>query len=119
MNSISSIKSADLKTNPRIRSSPTPGNADSSSLVWWDTRSRLSRPLVPPIQGDRIANGGTAKGYETVGRRTPSTGAGIVSFRRPGVDSQAIVRRLKERGIIAAPRMGADGAPFLHQSRRY
>ncbi len=56
--------------------------------------------------GDRIADGVTAKGYETLGRRTPSTGAGIVSFRRDGMDSQQIVRRLKERGIIAAPRQG-------------
>jgi cysteine desulfurase / selenocysteine lyase len=64
--------------------------------------------MAPVIQalGDRIADGVTAKGYETLVRRTPSTGAGIVSFRRADVDSQSIVRRLKEQGIIAAPRQG-------------
>lgn len=64
--------------------------------------------MAPAIQalGDRIAEGVTAKGYETLGARTPSTGAGIVSFRKAGVESQSIVRRLKENGIIAAPRQG-------------
>ena len=32
--------------------------------------------------------------------------AGIVSFRRHGTESHAIVRRLRERGVIAAPRQG-------------
>jgi len=34
------------------------------------------------------------------------TGSGIVSFRHPGVESHLIVRRLKQRGMIAAPRQG-------------
>jgi cysteine desulfurase/selenocysteine lyase len=64
--------------------------------------------LAPAIQflGDRIAEGVAEKGYEILGRRTPATGAGIVSFRREGTESQQIVRRLRERGIIAAPRQG-------------
>ena len=64
--------------------------------------------MAPAIQalGDRIADGVTAKGYETLVQRTPETGAGIVSFRKDGVESPAIVRKLKERGIIAAPRQG-------------
>jgi cysteine desulfurase/selenocysteine lyase len=64
--------------------------------------------LAPAIQslGDRIAEGVIAKGYQTLVRRTPATGAGIVSFRRDAMDSQQIVRRLKERGIIASPRQG-------------
>jgi len=56
--------------------------------------------------GDQIFEGVRRKGYETLGDRTPATGAGIVSFRREGVDSRLIVRRLKERNIIAAPRQG-------------
>ena len=56
--------------------------------------------------GDRLADGVKAKGYEILVERTPATAAGIVSFRRDGVESQQLVRRLKERGIIAAPRQG-------------
>ena len=41
-----------------------------------------------------------------MGTRTPETGAGIVSFRKPGVDAVALVRTLKERRIVAAPRAG-------------
>jgi len=56
--------------------------------------------------GDQIAEGVLAKGYEVLGERTPSTGAGIVSFRKEGLDTRLIVHRLKERNIIAAPRQG-------------
>lgn len=56
--------------------------------------------------GDQIAEGAARKGYEVLGSRTPSTGAGIVSIRKPDVDSRLIVRSLKEQGIIAAPRQG-------------
>jgi cysteine desulfurase / selenocysteine lyase len=56
--------------------------------------------------GDRLAEGAAAKGYEVLGKRTPETGAGIVSVRHPSTDSHLIVRRLKDRGIIAAPRQG-------------
>jgi cysteine desulfurase / selenocysteine lyase len=64
--------------------------------------------MSPHIQalGDRIAAGVSEKGYEVLGERTPETGAGIVAFRKPGVDSRVIVRQLKERGIAAAPRQG-------------
>jgi selenocysteine lyase/cysteine desulfurase len=41
-----------------------------------------------------------------LGERTPGTGAGIVSFRKPGLDSRPVVSHLKGRGIIAAPRQG-------------
>ena len=54
--------------------------------------------------GDRIAAGVTAKGYEPLAERTAATGAGIVSFRKPGRDGRAVVRRLREQGIITAPR---------------
>jgi len=56
--------------------------------------------------GDRVAEGALARGYELAGERTPSTGAGIVSFRKPGVDAAEFVRHLKARRIIAAARAG-------------
>jgi cysteine desulfurase / selenocysteine lyase len=64
--------------------------------------------MAPAIQalGDRIAAGVCAKGYEVLGHRTAETGAGIVSFRHPETEAHAIVRRLRERGMIAAPRQG-------------
>ena len=55
---------------------------------------------------DRVAQGVTAKGYELAGTRTPDTGAGIVSFRKPGAEAGAIVRTLRAEGIITAPRAG-------------
>jgi selenocysteine lyase/cysteine desulfurase len=64
--------------------------------------------IAPVVQnlGDRIAQGVQAKGYEVLGCRTPATGAGIVSFRKEGVEAQEIVRRLRAAGIVAAPRQG-------------
>jgi cysteine desulfurase/selenocysteine lyase len=64
--------------------------------------------IGPQVQSlaDRVAEGVTAKGYEVLGERTPSSGAGIVSFRKPDVDCRMIVRDLKSRGFIAAPRQG-------------
>jgi cysteine desulfurase/selenocysteine lyase len=64
--------------------------------------------VAPAVQalGDRIAAGVAGKGYEVLGRRTPATGAGIVSFRKPGTESAEMVRRLEERGIVAANRSG-------------
>jgi cysteine desulfurase/selenocysteine lyase len=64
--------------------------------------------IAPAVQslGDQVAQGAAAKGYQVLGERTPATGAGIVSFRKEGLDSRLLVRRLKEQGIIAAPRQG-------------
>lgn len=64
--------------------------------------------IAPAVQslGDRIAEGAASKGYEVLGERTPPTGAGIVAFRKPDLDCRLVVRRLKDRGIIAAPRQG-------------
>ena len=66
------------------------------------------REIAPVVQGlgDRIAAGVQALGYEVMGNRTPENGAGIVSFRKAGIEAGAIVRGLRERGIIAAPRAG-------------
>jgi cysteine desulfurase / selenocysteine lyase len=64
--------------------------------------------IAPHVQalGDQIASGAVSKGYELLGTRTPATGAGIVTFRKEGVDSRYVVSQLKDRGIVAAPRQG-------------
>jgi selenocysteine lyase/cysteine desulfurase len=66
------------------------------------------REIGPVVQnlGDRIAEGVLHKGYEVMGVRTPETGAGIVSFRKPGIDAVEIVRKLSLAGISVAPRAG-------------
>jgi selenocysteine lyase/cysteine desulfurase len=56
--------------------------------------------------GDQLYDGVRRKGYEVLSERTERNGAGIVSFRKPGLDSRAVVRALKEAGIVAAPRQG-------------
>ncbi|MEK7408061.1 MAG: aminotransferase class V-fold PLP-dependent enzyme [Acidobacteriota bacterium] len=64
--------------------------------------------IAPHVQalGDQVAEGAAAKGYELLGTRTPATGAGIVSFRKPGLDVRAVVSQLKAKGIVAAARQG-------------
>jgi selenocysteine lyase/cysteine desulfurase len=64
--------------------------------------------MAPVVQNlaDRIAAGVEARGYEVMGRRTPETGSGIVSFRREGITDREIVKRLRAEGISAAPRAG-------------
>ena len=64
--------------------------------------------IAPIVQnlGNRIAEGVQARGYEILGNRTPETGAGIVSFRKAGLEDREIVRRLRAAGISAAPRAG-------------
>jgi selenocysteine lyase/cysteine desulfurase len=64
--------------------------------------------IAPVVQnlGDRIAAGVEARGYEVMGGRTPETGAGIVSFCKPGLVETEIVSMLKAAGISAAARAG-------------
>lgn len=64
--------------------------------------------IAPQVQalGDQLWNGARELGYETLGRRDPATAAGIVSLRKAGVEAHALVRRLKDASIIAAPRQG-------------
>jgi len=64
--------------------------------------------IAPAVQalGDRIAEGVRARGYQVMGTRTPATGAGIVTFRKEGIDSRLVVRALRDRNIAAAPRQG-------------
>lgn len=62
--------------------------------------------IAPVVQnlGDRIAEGVQGKGYDLLGKRTPDSGAGIVSFRKAGVEAPQVVAKLRSEGIIAAPR---------------
>jgi selenocysteine lyase/cysteine desulfurase len=62
-------------------------------------------PVVQNL-GDRIAEGVRNKGYEVMGARTPETGAGIVTFRKPGIDAIELVHKLRLAGISVAPRAG-------------
>jgi cysteine desulfurase / selenocysteine lyase len=64
--------------------------------------------IAPVVQAlaDQIAEGAQRKGYELFGERTAATGAGIVSFRKEGVDTVALCAKLRENGIIASPRAG-------------
>ncbi|HWE48595.1 MAG TPA: aminotransferase class V-fold PLP-dependent enzyme [Bryobacteraceae bacterium] len=66
------------------------------------------REIAPVVQNlaDRIAEGVQAKGYELFMPRTAETGAGIVSFRKAGVDAVELVARLRAAGISVAPRAG-------------
>ncbi|HLI83990.1 MAG TPA: aminotransferase class V-fold PLP-dependent enzyme [Bryobacteraceae bacterium] len=54
----------------------------------------------------RLAQGVEAKGYELMERRTPETGAGIVSFRKAGWEAAELVGRLRAAGIATAARNG-------------
>jgi len=56
--------------------------------------------------GDRLDEGVREKGYQVASVRTPENGAGIVSFRKTGTNSAALVNKLRENGIIAAARAG-------------
>ena len=64
--------------------------------------------IAPAVQalGDQVAEGVAAKGYEVLAPRTPGSGSGIVSFRSPRREAGMIVRELRARGIVCAPRQG-------------
>lgn len=55
---------------------------------------------------DRLAAGAVEKGYELLGTRTAETGAGIVSFHKPGVDARLVVSRLRQARVETAARQG-------------
>jgi selenocysteine lyase/cysteine desulfurase len=58
-------------------------------------------------RGDQIAAGAEALGYEVMGpKRTPQTGAGIVSIKHPSVDARMVHAGLRDLGFLAAPRQG-------------
>lgn len=54
----------------------------------------------------QLAEGAQRKGYSLMGERTPENGSGIVTIQKIGVDSRLVVRDLKNKGIVAAPRQG-------------
>jgi selenocysteine lyase/cysteine desulfurase len=56
--------------------------------------------------GDRVAEAVTARGYSVLQPRTAENGAGIVSFRKEGLDSRFVVSRLRDAGFLPAPRQG-------------
>jgi selenocysteine lyase/cysteine desulfurase len=62
-------------------------------------------PVVQAL-ADQLAAGAERKGYQSLGNRTAENGSGIIALNKPGVDSRKLVRNLKDRGIIAAPRQG-------------
>ena len=64
--------------------------------------------VAPAVKAlaDRIAAGVRAKGYELAVERTSENAAGIVSFRKAGVDCGEIVRTLRREKIVTAARAG-------------
>ncbi|MDP9114198.1 MAG: aminotransferase class V-fold PLP-dependent enzyme, partial [Acidobacteriota bacterium] len=60
--------------------------------------------ITPIVLGlaRQIVEGVRPRGYEVLG----DPNAGIVSFRKPGIDSAAICAGLREHSIITAPRAG-------------
>jgi cysteine desulfurase/selenocysteine lyase len=58
------------------------------------------------VLGDQLAEGARRKGYAVLGDRDQESRSGIVAVQKPGLDSRAIVRDLKQRGIVTAPRQG-------------
>jgi selenocysteine lyase/cysteine desulfurase len=62
-------------------------------------------PLVQ-ARADQIAAGARRKGYELLGSRTAENGAGIVSFRKAGIDFRELYETLKARQMVVAPRSG-------------
>ena len=55
---------------------------------------------------DRLATGAQRRGYELMVDRQPGSAAGIVSFRKQGVDCRMTVAKLRAEKITTAPRQG-------------
>lgn len=67
----------------------------------------------------RLADGLRAAGYGIHADAYPEAASGIVSAIRPGQDAAAAVRALKDKGIIAAARLGRIRlAPHVYISER-
>jgi cysteine desulfurase/selenocysteine lyase len=62
-------------------------------------------PVVQALAG-QLAEGAARKGYQLLGDRAAENGSGIIALSKTGVDSRKMVRDLKDRGIVAAPRQG-------------
>src|SRR5579871_3878908 len=85
----------------------TPSDAMACASIEFLLNVGIDR-IAPVVQalGDRIADGVRERGYEILGERTAANGAGIVSFRKPGVDSGDIVAGLARNKISTASRAG-------------
>ncbi len=70
-----------------------------------DVGQNVTGPAIQHL-GDLIAAGVENKGYEVLGSRTPETGAGIVSFRKPGTPADDTFKILQSAGITTAVRQG-------------
>jgi selenocysteine lyase/cysteine desulfurase len=65
----------------------------------------------------RLIEGARELGYEIAGVDAPACRSGIVSLRRHGEDARMLVARLRDHGVIAAPRQGwARLAPHFYLS---
>jgi selenocysteine lyase/cysteine desulfurase len=62
-------------------------------------------PVIRNLTG-RLAEGVQARGYELFREHTPETASGIISFRNPALPAEEVVRTLRARGIMTAPRAG-------------
>jgi selenocysteine lyase/cysteine desulfurase len=62
-------------------------------------------PVVQSLS-DRLAEGALRKDYQLLGNRSPQSSSGIVSIQKPGVDGGKIMRELRDKKILAAPRQG-------------
>jgi selenocysteine lyase/cysteine desulfurase len=66
-----------------------------------------------------IAAGARQKGYELATSREAGSGSGIVSIRKEGVDSEAVVRMLLENHITTSPRFGwIRAAPHFYANEQ-
>ena len=63
------------------------------------------QPAVDALAA-QMAEGALAKGYRLASDRRTGTTSGIVSFQKEGLDSRLVVSRLKDAGVLAAPRQG-------------
>jgi selenocysteine lyase/cysteine desulfurase len=65
----------------------------------------------------QLAEEAQCMGFVLYCQRDDQNGSGIVTIRKDGVDSVMLVRKLKDSGIIAAPRQGwVRFAPHFYQS---
>jgi cysteine desulfurase/selenocysteine lyase len=55
---------------------------------------------------DRLVELIDGRGFELLSPREPERRAGILTFRVPGTNSQALYRKLMEKGVVCAPRGG-------------
>jgi selenocysteine lyase/cysteine desulfurase len=64
--------------------------------------------VTPAVEAlaSQLRDGVLAKGYRLAAEPAAGTTSGIVSFQKEGIDSRVIVARLRDHGIVTAPRQG-------------